>query len=115
LVDVNTHFSIEIDGKQILKLSDIETITNNLEILAKEQTSCINSLDDFDKIRKGAQLSYYLIKNFYCKYWSDWYNPKIVDNSLKQLGDKFLKSGAEQKNRSPKELSMLFDPSNEYF
>jgi hypothetical protein len=114
LPSVSSSFAVEIDGTQLLRMSELEIITSKLTAVAQEQTNYVNSLSDLDKVRKGAELSNFSLKNFYTTFFGEWRNTGPIEQSIKLLGDKFIKSGTNQHDRTQEEMVKMFDPRNSF-
>ena len=114
LPSVNTHYAIKVNGRNAGDITEINAISKIIEHIYKNQTDIVNGLSNQDKLKQGAKLSYYMLKPFYMKYWDSWFPESTVDQTIKTLGDKFIKKGIDQPKRDPEELRKIFDPRNEY-
>jgi len=107
-------YRVILDGKEI-KIKKMEEIELLFEKITEEQTKKIEGLSDFDKIRKGAQISFSLFKKLRDAMGDD--DSKLltqVEETIEKFGDKFIKQFAEEKIESKDHWAKLFDPRNDY-
>lgn len=108
-------FNLQVDGEQVTEAKQIKILAKRIAKVAKEQTNFVNGLTDIDKVRKGAMLAYFSLKDFYLHFRSDWYPRDTVERSIETLGDKFVTKNKEL-NDSYKgnDRIKMFDPRNSF-
>ena len=112
---LNTFFSLKIDNKTITKCEEIDNLTKSIGKISKLQTSHVNNLSEMDKVRKGAQLAYYSLFDFYNSFGDDWFPEKTVEKTIGILGNKFIeKNKTIKKAYEGKERIKMFDPRNTF-
>jgi hypothetical protein len=110
LFQTDSFYAGVVDGKTVTDPKTVEAIAEQMATEAKNQTARVNDLTDVEKVKKGAQLSYYSLKEFYEKYFGHWFPEAIVDKTINKLGTTFIDSGREQKDRTKEEAAAIFDP-----
>ncbi|MBI2589476.1 hypothetical protein HYW32_00365 [Candidatus Berkelbacteria bacterium] len=80
----------ELDSRR-LKHDDIPALTDKLEQLATIQARTIMAWSDHKKVKKGAEIAYYLFRNFRIATGTDWSPPIDVKQTIDSFGDEFIK------------------------
>lgn len=81
-------FSAESGGKS-LNIGQIKKIAAHYNRLAIKQTRYVNNLKPLDIITRGAEIGYYMYKDFFKHYRTDWHPPKGVHDFIKKQGLKY--------------------------
>jgi hypothetical protein len=106
-------YSIIADGKEISleKIKELEQLFDQLSI---DQTKFIESLSDFDKIRKGSEICYTFFDKLRSQTTGSDFLPRVEMN-IKEFGDQFIRTHNLNKKKSAEHWKKLFDPRNNYF
>ncbi|MEK6899020.1 MAG: hypothetical protein AABW79_02900 [Nanoarchaeota archaeon] len=107
-------YRVYIDDKKATN-AEIKKLLPELIQTSTKQSKKINLLDDLDKVRKGAEIAYYLFRNLRKSQGRDWKPPKEVENNINYFGDKFIKQFAYSEKPSLDHWKKLFDPRTLYF
>ncbi len=102
-------------GGEEIGLEKIEEVELLFERITAEQTKRVETLSDFDKIRKGAEISFSFFKKLREAMGDD--DSKLceqVEETINLFGDKFIKQFADGKAESKEHWAKLFDPRNDY-
>lgn len=107
-------FSVQVNGAQILQPKKIEELDFLSENLSLNQTLFVNKMNPLEQARKGAEIAYYMLREFYT-YFGQEPKPSLTVNSVfKRYGDKFIKEFALSKNLDVTHYQRLFDPRNDF-
>lgn len=110
----NNYFSLIVDKQAVYRVEEIVSLTEQIKEIAAEQISYVNKLTDFDKVRKGAKLAYYSLKDFYLNFDDNWFPKERVEKTIKLLGRRFIDQGKAKVNRDKETTRKLFDPRNDF-
>lgn len=114
LPDKLVAYKILLDGheKAISGMNEfVETITQ----VSASQVKKINAMPDLDKIKKGAEITYYTFRRLREFMGDDWKPPKMVYDDIDFLGDKFIRKFGERRKMPLKHWRMLYDPRYDEF
>lgn len=106
--------AVYADGEPV-EHDEFEALIKQAEFAIKSQTARINSLSSLSKVRKGAEIAYYLFKDFRESFGDDWRPPEEVAKNIDAFGDKFIKQFKYSEKPELKHWRKLFDPRNNYF
>ena len=109
----NTHFVLIVDGNPVSDQARIEHMSVELKKLADAQVKHVNQLKPMEKVRKGAQISYFTRKKFYQHFNNEWYPEDMVEGTIKAIGTKFIDENGEAKPMSLEDKKTMWDPRNE--
>jgi hypothetical protein len=108
-------FKIIVDGKAISHERADEIIEKITEE-SKRQASRVKQLHDLGKVKKGAEIAFYLFKDFRESMGEHWGPPKEIDEMIERFQDRFLKEfSCEKETPSVEHLKKVFDPRIDYF
>lgn len=108
------YFLVEVDGVETNNIGEIEKIDSLAEKITIKQTRLINSFCPLKQARKGAEIFYYMLREFYT-YFDQKPEPSLAVNLVfKKYGDKFIKQFALKKNHPISYYLKLFDPRNNF-
>ena len=115
VVDKLIAYRVYVDDIEI-EIGKINKLAEFLSKVSSEQTKKIRSMADLEKVKKGAEIEFYLFKRLR-DYMGDDSKPKYVEEVIKKFGDKFLKqfNYAEQPLPSPAQWKRMFDPRDDYY
>jgi hypothetical protein len=111
IADKLVAFKIFLDGKPISE----DKIPGLIELFSKkaqEQSKKIREKSDLDKVRKGAEIAFYLFKDFRKAMGDDWIPENYIEVVIEKFGDEFLRKFDYKSKGSPKKdyWIKLFDP-----
>lgn len=116
--DKLTHFYILVDGKEINNLDEINKVVEEIVSQINKQKELVNSLSVEDKIKKGAESSYYSFKKFREFFGENWKPKIVVEKALDEFGLEFWNKFKEAKRFTDKEslefLRKLLDPREDF-
>ncbi|MEK6925364.1 MAG: hypothetical protein AABW71_03965 [Nanoarchaeota archaeon] len=109
-------YKILLDDKEI----NLEKVVELIELFHKissAQTKKVNSWNDLDKVRKGAEIAFYLFKNFREQIGDKWIPENHLEETIKQFGEEFIKRFSFKENNIPdtNHWKKAFDPREDYF
>jgi len=104
--------AVEVDGKYLTTTHEIETMSKQLVLLAKQQTEYVGQMDKFDIVRKLAMLAYYSHKQFYLHFDKQWYPSERIEASIKVIGRKFIDMEPSKTSRTKDQRRAMIDPRN---
>jgi hypothetical protein len=107
-------YKIYLDGKEI-EFKKIDELIELFNKISLQQTKKINSLTDLDKVRKGAEIAFYLFRKIRNYMGDDWRPPKEIEKTISLFGDKFIKQFQYETIPLIDHWKMIFDPRNEYY
>lgn len=108
------YFSLLVDGKKISDLDKIEELDFLAEELTLKQTKLVKSLKPLEQARKGAEMSYYMLRDLYTYFGEKPSPTPTVGFVFKKYGDEFIKRFAQTKNYPVSYYKRLFDPRNNF-
>lgn len=102
-------------GKQFLLESDcFEELIAKAIALSSRQVEQVNSLELLDKIKKGAEICYYQLKEFREHFDKTWFPPKQVFDAIDKKGlecwKKFDWKNKEKEHSSTIDWAKKYDP-----
>ncbi|MBU0467148.1 MAG: hypothetical protein KJ718_05925 [Nanoarchaeota archaeon] len=106
-------YKVFIDDKEI-KIDSVDEVIGVLSRLASNQSKKINSLSDLDKVRKAAEISYYLFRNLGKYIGDDWEPPKMIEETIDKFGEKFIEEFRYKEIPDMRHWRRLFDPRDDY-
>jgi hypothetical protein len=107
-------YTVYADGEPV-EHDEFEALIKQIEASIRAQTKRVNSLNDLDKVRKGAEIAYYLFRDFRESFGDDWRPPKEVEENIQIFGDKFVTRFKYSKKPDIGHWRKLYDPRNNYF
>lgn len=108
-------FKIYLDNKEI-KLDKVDELIELFQKVSSAQTKKVNSWNDLDKVRKGAEITHYLFKDFREKTSGDWRPSKEIERTIEKFGDEFIKKFSfENKTPDLEHWKKIFDPRDNYY
>lgn len=107
-------YRVFVDGRKIRE-SEIEALIEKLVDATSKQTAKINALSDLDKVRKAAEIAYYLFKEFRETLGRDWKSPAQVEKNIEMFGEKFIEKFRYAEKPSLAHWKKLFDPRDDYY
>jgi len=113
IADKLVAYKILLDDKDV-GISEVEGLDSIFEEVRFNQTRKIESMSDLDKVRKGAEISFYFFKKLRESMGDPWMPPNQIENTIKQFGNKFIE---KFKNSQPDldRWRRLFDPRIDEF
>ena len=110
----NTHFALLVDGRPIKSIGEIQRMSTELKKLADKQTKHVNALNPMEKVRKGAEISYFARQKFYSHFSADWYPKDMVERTIKAIGTRFIDENTDAKPMSLEEKKRMWDPRTDW-
>jgi hypothetical protein len=107
-------FKIYLDDKE-LDIKKVNELGEFFQKIYMKQTEKINELSDLDKVRKGAEISFYLFRKLRESMGDDWRPPKEVEQMIAKEGDRFIKKLRYETNPPLENWKRIFDPRDDYF
>lgn len=107
-------YKIFIDDKEI-KIDGVDEVLEVLSKTASSQSKKINALPNLDKVRKGAEIAFYLFRNLRERMGDDWKPPKMVEETIQKFGEKFIEEFRYKKIPDVKHWRRIFDPRDDYY
>jgi len=114
IADKLVAYKIFLDDKEI----GIDEVDETLEVIkevAKGQSGKVNSFSDLDKVRKGAEIAFYLFRDLRKYMGDDWRPPKTVEETIVKFGDKFIEEFKYKEIPDMKHWRRIFDPRDDYY
>lgn len=108
------YFSVQVDGKDVTNLGEIERLDLLTEGIIAEQTQQVRNLAPLDQARKGAEIAYYMLRDFYTYFCEEPKPTPTVDYMFKKFGLEFIKKFAMTKSYPVSYYVKLFDPRNDF-
>ncbi|GEM_PF-2196460 len=105
-------YKILVDGKHIHAFQ-VEDLIHYLEEKTNEQTKRVNLLSNLDKVRKAAEIAFYLFKPFRDKLNVPWKPPQEVEKTIQHFGEKFIDQFKIEEKLPLEHWEKLFDPREE--
>lgn len=112
LAQGNTKFAFIVNGKQVKDLKTMEEIAEKAAALAQKQSDYVNSLPKMDIARKCAELSFYIHKDFYLHFGTEWYPKEAIEKTIDFLGNKFIDLPPPTGDVDPVKRRKILDPRN---
>ncbi len=110
LLDNSVSYMLEIDDERIEDVEVIDNLVRKLRELAKEQSEFVNKMDDLEKVKKGAQLSYVMHKKFYQFFNHSWFPEDEVNQEIEKFGNEWIEKNKHEENRDLETKLQIFDP-----
>lgn len=107
-------YKIYLDDKEI-NANQIDNLIELFHKFSAMQLKKINAFSDADKIRKGAEISFYLFKRLREYMGDKWQPPAEVEKEIQKYGDKFIKRFKYPAKPSLEHWKRLFNPYDDYF
>ncbi len=107
-------YRVFVDGKKASD-ADLKGLIDHAIVLTSQQTKHINALPDLDKVRKGAEIAFYLFKDFRVACGREWRAPAAIEHTITHFGDRFIKQFAYVEKPSLEHWKRLFDPRDDYY
>lgn len=106
-------YKLYLDDKEIT-LNEVGGLIGLLDNISKQQTKKINALSNLDKVRKGAEIAFYLFRKLREYTGDDWRPPKEIEKTIERFGEEFIKKFQYEKIPSVEHWKRLFDPRDDY-
>ncbi len=107
-------YKVYLDDKEIT-IKYIESLMELFDHITSKQTKKINALSDLDKVRKGAEIAFYLFKKLRESMGDNWKPPVTVEATIQKFGDRFIKQFQYKEKPSLEHWKKIFDPRNNYY
>lgn len=106
--------AIKIDNKNTSNVQMVELLSKKISSLALLSAKHINSLPKKEQAYKGAEISFFMLKDLYNRVGKTPDVKNIFENTFKILGSKPLEEGKEDfRERSKDSWIKLFDPRDD--
>lgn len=102
---------VVIANKPLKTKPEIEDLDEYYSELRQKQVKKVESLPPIEIVKKGAEIYYYLFKDF---YGEDWLPPKKFYNRVDRLGLKYWRRFNTIKKRPASYFRKLYDPRNDF-
>ncbi len=106
-------YKVFLDDQEITAIK-IEELIELFRNIASSQTKQINGLSDLDKVRKGAEISYYLFKKIREYMGDNWKPPIEIENTINKFGDQFIQQFKYKEIPDLTHWKKIFDPQDDY-
>lgn len=100
--------------RPIETLREIEELDNYYSRLRTKQAERIKKLKPLEIVKKGAEIHYYLLRDFFAFYNEDWRPPKKVYKRIERLGLKYWNRYRKPKTHGKSWARRTYDPRNEF-
>jgi hypothetical protein len=107
-------YKIYLDDKEI-GMKDVPELIKVLHKVSSHQKKKIDAMPNLEKVKKGAEICYYMFRKLRQYMGDDWRPPKSIDENIKRFGDKFIKQFQYEKEPPLEHWIKFFDPRNDYF
>jgi len=107
-------YKIYLDDKEI-EINRIGELTNLFHNISSQQTKKINSMPDLDKVRKGAEISFFFFRKLRKYMGDDWRPPKEIEETINKFGEEFIEKFKYKKIPGIYHWKKIFDPRNDYY
>ena len=112
-------YRIYLDDREI-RLEDIdgyniEALIRLFEKISSLQIKKINGLSDLDKVRKGAEIAYFLFKDLREEMGDQWKPPPEIERTIQKQGEKYIQQFKYKEKPSLEFWKKIFDPRNDYY
>jgi hypothetical protein len=107
-------YKVYVDDKKInaVQIPALIELINNTAI---SQSKKINSLSDLDKVRKGAEISFYSFKKLREFMGDNWKPPMQIENTIQKFGEQFINQFKYKTSPDIEHWKKAFDPRIDYF
>ncbi len=106
---------IYLDNAEV-SINKIEELVALFNKISSKQTNVIKSMSDLEKVKKGAEIEFYLFRRLRDYMGDDW-RPKYAEKVIRDFGGKFVKQ-FNYKEQAPPSLAYwkrAFDPRDDYY
>lgn len=113
IVDKLIFYSI-VDSKPLETLEEIEELDEYYSDLRKKQVETVERLEPLEIVKKGAEIHYYLLKDFFAFYGEDWRPPQTVYERINSIGLKYWKKYGKPRVYEKSWTRKVYDPRNNF-
>ncbi len=103
-----------VSNNKVISIEEIKKIDEYYAKLREKQVKSVESLPPLEMVRKGVEIFYYLMKDFFDFYNQDWHPPEEVYNNIKKVGLKYWERYKPTKREGPSVFRKLYDPRIEW-
>lgn len=103
-----------IANKSLKTEQEIENLENYYSHLCQRQVRAVESLKPIEIIKKGAEIYYYLFKDFFELYGENWHSPKRFYERVDEVGLKYWQRYSTIKAQPASYFRKLYDPRNDF-
>jgi hypothetical protein len=107
-------YKIYLDDEEI-NFNKIDELIDIIHKVSSQQTKKINALSDLDKVRKGAEIAFYLFRRLRKHMGDDGIPPKEIEETINKFGDKFIKQFQYQEKPNMEHWKKIYDPREDYY
>ena len=97
IVDKLRFWRVSSPRQRFESLAAIEELESYFSQLREKQAKRVESLKPLEIIKKGAEINYFMLKEFFAFYGDDWRPPKKVYERIERFGMKYWKRFAKMK------------------
>lgn len=106
-------YSVTAD-KTFATLREVEKLDDYYSGLRKKQVETVESLKPLDVVKKGTEIHYYMLKDFFTFYGEGWEPPRKVYERIEKFGLKYWKRYGKPRVYGEFWAKKLYDPRNDF-
>lgn len=95
-------------------IKEIGELDDYFSKICRQQTKLVEALSPLEKIKKGAEIYYYLLKPFFDFYGEDWRPPKEVYHNIDKSGLEYWNRYKPTRKEDWLTLCQLYDPRTDW-
>ena len=107
-------YKIYLDDKEV-EFTEVNKIIEALHTETVKQKKKIDSFSPLDKVRKGAEIAFYMFKDLREKMGEHWVPQNEIENTISKFDEKFIKDFNIKKHPPIEHWRKLFDPRNDHY